>query len=67
MKNGHVDVVKYILKAGGDVKVQNGAGKTPMDIAVERNSKEMIELLTSPPQPGYLHVYLCLSSRVFCI
>ncbi|KAL5491842.1 hypothetical protein EMCRGX_G017207 [Ephydatia muelleri] len=43
--NGHLDVVKALIKAGADINQADKNGKTALDIAVETGYREIIEVL----------------------
>ena len=43
-------MIEFLLSKGADINVKmndNRGGKTPLHIALEKNSKEMVELLIS--------------------
>ncbi len=44
-KSGHVDIVRLLLEHGADANLTNSRGKTPMDLARERNRIEALNLL----------------------
>lgn len=47
VEKGHRAVVELLLARGADVNARDGAGQTPIDIALSRYRKEIVELLRS--------------------
>ena len=47
VQNGHRDLIEILLARGADVNARDGAGQTPIDIALSRYRKEIVELLLS--------------------
>ena len=43
---GMVDVVKFLLDAGANPKLVDEAGKKPVDLAKEKEQKEVVKLLS---------------------
>lgn len=39
VRKGHTKVVKLLLDNGADLKIRNGKGKTPIDLAYGNNEK----------------------------
>ncbi|MHC4752135.1 MAG: ankyrin repeat domain-containing protein [Planctomycetota bacterium] len=42
---GHKDIVEFLIEKGADVNAKNNNGQAPLDVAVSRNRKEIVELL----------------------
>ena len=36
VENGHVNIVKHLLKVGADVDKEDSSGRTPLDVAVDK-------------------------------
>lgn len=56
LQHGHVDIACYLLSKGGDPFVLNNAGKTPIDLASPKVTKNMLIAVLKgqskePPQP----------------
>jgi ankyrin repeat protein len=49
VKCGHEDVVRSLLAACPDLKLKDGNGKTALQLAEEKQARQIIELLNSPP------------------
>jgi ankyrin repeat protein len=45
-RNGHENTVKMLLTKGADASLKSKAGRTPMDLAKEKNHPEVVELLS---------------------
>ena len=57
IKRNELEVVNFLLTQGADTTVENGDGKTPLNLAEERNHAEIIDALKNsisqvacPPQ-----------------
>jgi len=47
IKRNELEVVKFLLTRGADTAIENGEGKTPLNLAEERNNVEIIDALKS--------------------
>jgi len=46
----HLDISSALLKAGGNVNAQNGAGKTPLHFVVANKNQQLLDLLLAHPK-----------------
>ena len=46
-KNGHLEIVKYLLAKGANKDKKTSDGKTPLDFAKEKNHKKIISILSN--------------------
>ena len=44
-RNGHLNVVQYLIKEGANPNIKNNEGKTALDLAEENGCKEVAEFL----------------------
>jgi benzoyl-CoA reductase/2-hydroxyglutaryl-CoA dehydratase subunit BcrC/BadD/HgdB len=47
IKRNELEVVNFLLKQGADTAIENGDGKTPLNLAEECNNIEIIDALKS--------------------
>jgi ankyrin repeat protein len=47
VREGNIEIVKYILSQDADVNIKNGGGETALQIAIYTNNEELIKYLVS--------------------
>jgi ankyrin repeat protein len=47
IERNELELVNFLLTQGADTTIENGDGKTPLDLAEERNHVEIIDALRS--------------------
>jgi pectate lyase len=55
-QKGYAEITQMLIGAGADVNAKNAEGRTPLDIALRQNNKEIVELLTNVVDIPSIHV-----------